>query len=380
MAETVSWDRLRDLAEFRAEKGCAVSVYLDLDPTTAPTAGDAATRVNALLLDGERHAEANSRGLTHDQRVALKQDFVRIREFFANEFQRNGARGVAVFSAGMDNVWRPQPLIESVPDRVRVGREFHLAPLVPLVGRGEGAIVVFVGRERGELFRLRSGRLDEIVERTDDVPGRHDQGGWSQSRYQRHIEKLVGEHLKDVAQELERRVRRLRSPKVIVVSSEETRAEFEEQLSNGAKKAVVGWTSAEAHASPQDLLQLTSPILDEARAKQEAGLIERWREGAGRGGRAASGWAETLEAASDARVDVLLYEEGSDQEAWQCAACGRLSATGGQCPLDGTETDRRDDGLDLTVHQTVAHGGTVWAVTAHEDLGPAEGVGALLRY
>jgi len=380
MAETVSWDGLRELAGFRAEKGCAVSFYLDLDPATAPTAGDAATRVNALLLDGERHAEANSRGLTHDQRVALKQDFARIREFFANEFQRNGARGVALFSAGMDNVWRPQPLVESVPDRVRVGREFHLAPLVPLVGRGEGAIVALVGRERGELFRLRSGRLDEIADRTDDVPGRHDQGGRSQSRFQRHIEKLVAEHLKEVAEELDRRVRRMRAPKVIVVSSEETRAEFEELLSNGTKKAVVGWTSAEAHASPQELLQLTSPILESARAKHEASLVERWREGAGRGGRAASGWAETLEAASDARVEMLLYEEGSDHEAWQCAACGRLSATGGQCPLDGTETDRRDDGLDLTVHQTVAHGGTVWAVTAHEDLGPAEGVGALLRY
>lgn len=379
MAETVSWDGLRELAGFRAEKGCAVSFYLDLNPATAPTAGDAATRVNALLLDGERHA-AENRGLTHDQRVALKDDFARIRDFFANEFQRNGARGVAVFSAGMDNVWRPQPLIEPVPDRVRVGREFHLAPLVPLVGRGEGAIVVFVGRERGELFQLRAGRLDEMVERTDDVPGRHNQGGWSQARFQRHIEKLVAEHLKEVAEELDRRVRRLRSPKVIVVSSEETRAEFEELLSNETKSAVVGWTSAEAHASPQELLQLTSPILDQARAEHEASLIERWREGAGRGGRAASGWAETLEAASDARVEVLLYEEGADHEAWQCAACGRLSATGGQCPLDGTGTDRRDDGLDLTVHQTVAHGGTVWAVTAHEDLGPAEGVGALLRY
>ena len=280
----------------------------------------------------------------------------------------------------MDNVWRPRALIESVPDRVRVGREFHLAPLVPLVGRGEGAIVAVVGRERGELFRLHAGRLDEIVDRTDDVPGRHDQGGWSQSRFQRHIEKLVAEHLKEVAEELDRRVRRMRAPKVIVVSSEETRGEFEELLSNETKSAIVGWTSADAHASPQELLELTAPILDAARARHETSLLERWREGAGRGGRAASGWAETLEAASDARVEVLLYEEGADHEAWQCAACGRLSATGGQCPLDGTETDRRDDGLDLTVHQTVAHGGTVWAVTAHEDLGPAEGVGALLRY
>jgi peptide chain release factor subunit 1 len=380
MAETVSWDGLRELAAFRAEKGCAISFYLDLDPKTTPTAGDAATRMSALLSDGERHAETNNRGLTHDQRIALKQDFARIRDYFANEFERDGAHGLAIFSAALDNVWRPRALIESVPDRVRVGREFHLAPLVPLVGRGEGAIVAFVGRERGELFRLRSGRLDELVDRTDDVPGRHDQGGWSQARFQRHIEKLVGEHLRDVAEELDRRVRRMRSPKVIVVSSEETRAEFEELVSSETKAAVVGWTSADAHASPQELLDLTSPILEAARAREEGELIERWRAGSGRGGRAASGWAETLEAASDARVDVLLYEEGADHEAWQCPACGRLSPSSGRCPLDGTETDRRDDGLELTVHQTVAHGGTVWAVTAHQDLGPAEGVGALLRY
>ena len=37
MAETVSWDGLRELAEFRAEKGCAISFYLDLDPKTVKT-------------------------------------------------------------------------------------------------------------------------------------------------------------------------------------------------------------------------------------------------------------------------------------------------------------------------------------------------------
>jgi len=380
MAETVSWDGLRELAEFKAEKGCAISLYVDLDPSTAPTAGDVATRISALLNDGERHSEENNRGLTHDQRLGLKEDFERIREWFGNEFQRDGAHGLAVFSAGLDNVWRPRALIESVPDRVRVGREFHLAPLVPLVGRGEGALVAFVGRERGDLFRLRAGRLEEIVDHTDEVPGRHDQGGWSQGRFQRHIEKLVSEHLKEVAEEIDRRVRRMASPKVIIVSSEETRAELEDVLPASSKSAVVGWTTAEAHASANELLELTSPILDEARAKEETELLERWREGAGRGERAASGWAETLEAASDARVEALLYEDGADHEAWQCPACGRLSASGGRCPLDGTETEQRDDGLDLAVHQTVAHGGTVWAVTAHSDLGPAEGVGALLRY
>ncbi|MEP6910636.1 MAG: Vms1/Ankzf1 family peptidyl-tRNA hydrolase [Actinomycetota bacterium] len=380
MAETVTWEQLRELAEFRAEKGCAISFFVDLDPSSVPTAGDADTRVHSLLAEGERHAGANSSSLTHHQKVALKADFDRIREYFESEFDRDGARGLALFSAGLDNVWRPRVLAESVPDRVHVGREFHLAPLVPVIVRGEGAIVAVVSREIGEIYQLRSGRLDEIVDRRAEVPGRHDQGGWSQSRFQRHIEKLVSEHLREVAEELDRRVRATSAPKVILVCSEDTRAEFEEQLSKETQSAVVGWTNAEAHASPSELAELTSPILEEARAREEAEIIERWREEAGRGGRASSGWSETLEAASDERIEVLLYSENAEREASQCPACGRLSAEGGQCPLDGTGMEKRNEGLDLAVHQVVAHGGTVWEITTHRDLDPAEGIGALLRY
>jgi peptide chain release factor subunit 1 len=380
MAETVTWDGLRELADFRAEKGCAISLYLDLDPSIVPTAGDADTRFNSLLSEAERSSGASDGGLTHDQRGGLKADFERIREYFENDFDRDGAHGLVLFSAGLDNVWRPSALIESVPDRVRVGRDFHLAPLVPLVGRGEGAIVAVVGRERGELFRLHSGRLDEIVDKTEEVPGQHDQGGWSQSRFQRHIEKIVGDHLREVADSLDNLVRGMRLPKVIIVATEETRAEFEELISKQAQDAVVGWTSAEAHAQAPGLLELTSPILDEARSKEEAELVERWREQAGRGDRAASGWEQTLEAASDERVEALLYQAGVEHEGAQCPACGRLSVAGGPCPLDGTEMERRDDGLDLAVRQVLAHGGTAHALTTHRDLDPVEGIGALLRY
>ena len=379
MAETVTWDGLRELAEFRAESGCAISFYVNLDPSLSPTAGDADTRVSSLLAEAERSDGANSAHLTHDQRRGLKADFERVGDYFENEFSREGTQGLAIFAAGLDNHWRVLSLSEPVTDKVRVGREFYLSPLVPLVGRGDGAIVAVVGRERGQLFRLRAGRLEEIVDRTEDAPGRHDQGGWSQSRYARHIEKLVHEHLRDVAAVLDRQVRRQRAP-VVVVSSEETQAEFDDLLSPDTHKALVGRTAAEAHASPAELLHVVEPFLEEARVKAEAETIARWREESGRGGRASSGWAETLEAASDARVDLLLYQQGVDHEAWQCPACGRLALDGKSCPLDGTAMEQRDDGLDLSVHQTLAHGGTVCAVTAHRDLDPVEGIGALLRY
>jgi peptide chain release factor subunit 1 len=379
VAATVSWDQLRDLAGFRARKGCAISIFLNLDPAFAATAPEVSTKINSLLDVAERREAASRERLTHEERKGLKADFERIRRFFETDFNRDGARGFAVFCAGLDGVWRTLPLPEPVRDSVGVGPTFSLAPLAPLVGRGDGAVVAVVGRERGELFRLRAGRLEEVVDRTEEEPGRHDQGGWSQANYQRHIESLVFRHLRGVAEELDALERRTGAD-VVVVSSEETRAEFARLLSKEVEGAIVGWTQAEAHAGPAELLAVVRPVLEQARARREREKLERWREEAARGGRAAAGWDETLESASDGRVETLLFQEGAHRPAWECPKCGRASAEPGECPIDGTQLEGRDDGLDLALQRTLTHGGSAWAVRQHHDLEPVEGIGALLRF
>jgi peptide chain release factor subunit 1 len=373
----VTWSLLRELAGFRAEKGCAISLCLNLDPSDVPTAGDAQTRMNAMLHAADRTDRTD---LTHEQRVALKADFERIATWFDDEFERDGSQGLAVFAAGLDNFWRTLALPQPVRDSAKVSSDFYVAPLVSLVSRGDGTIVAVVGREQGQLYRLRAGRLEEIAEHYDEQPGQHDQGGWSQGRYQRHIEKLVQEHLKGVAQELDRSKRQLRAPKIVLVCSDEMRSEFTDALSAEVRESLVGWTQAQAHAGPGAILQAVTPVLEAAESKEEAEVIERWREEAGRNARAASGWEQTLEASSDARVELLLFREGADRPAYRCRACGRAAVSEGSCPLDGTRLEPTDSGLDLAVHQTLANGGAVWAIRHHEDLAPAEGVGALLRF
>jgi peptide chain release factor subunit 1 len=377
MAATVSWDSLRDLAGFRAAKGLAVSLYLDLDPSTTTTPGNPSTRAHALLGDAAKQLDRGE--LTREQRQGLKADLEHIERYIQDELIRDGAHGLAVFTSELDNLWRPLALTESVPDAVKVESVLFLTPLIPLVGRGEGALVAVVGRERGELFRLRAGRLEPVVDRTEDQPGKHDQGGWSQARFQRHIEHLVHEHLERVAEVLARRVRR-HAERIVVVATEETRAAFDDLLTKEVREAIVGWTTAEAHAGSSELLAAAAPVLEAWRAREEERAVGRWHDEAGRNGRAASGWAATLEAASDGRVELLLYRNGVEHPAWRCPSCGRLAASDGTCPLDGTRMDRTEDGLDLAVHHTLSNGGTVWAVTTRPDLDPVEGIGALLRY
>ena len=383
MASTITWDDVRTLGQVETRAGCAISLYVDLDPSVTPTAGDVATRVNSLLDEAAKSPEAAREDLSHEARQALRADFDRIRNFFDQEFVRDGARGAAVFCGSLDGLWATRALVASVDDAVHVDRQLLVAPLARLVGRGDGVLIVAAGREQGRFYGLRDGRIEELADLSDRKPRRHDQGGWSQARMQRHVDELASEHLREVAEELDKRVRALHGDvSVVVFAPEASRAELAGLLSHEAQGAVAGWAHAEAHAAPTELLELALPVLETVRERQADQLLERWREEAGRGARASTGWAATLEAASDGRIETLLVAQGAEREAWRCPRCGRASAAEGECPLDGTPMERVAAGLDLAVRRTVSHGGTVMVVDPDEtpDLGPAEGIGALLRF
>jgi peptide chain release factor subunit 1 len=377
VAATVTWEALRELAGFRSKSGCAFSIYLDLDPSDTPTPADAGTRLRSLLARAEKEF-ANSRDRGHHEKVAVGRDLDRIRDWWGSEFDRDRARGIAMFVSGGDGLWRVLPLPRAVRDDVHLGRRLRLTPLVDLAGDGDGTFVAVVNRERGQVFRLRAGRLEEVVDRTEEQPGQHEQGGWSQGRFQRHIEKLVAEHLKTVGGEIDKRVRRTRGPQLVIVAPEELRAEIGGALSAAARESIVGWASARANASPLELLEAARPHLRRARAARVAEAVERWREERGKKGRASAGWADTLAAASDGRVELLLLADGADRKAFRCPQCGRGEVEAGSCPLDGTQLEA-DAGADIVVQQTLAQGGSA-ATVADGQLDDDEGVGALLRF
>src|SRR5438477_7070016 len=229
MAPTLTWERLRDLATFRASEGRAVSLYVGLDPHEVP--------IDQVL-------EARVKVLLHGARGAEQGDIEWIRRWFHDEFVRaNGVRAVAVFAAGRDNFWETLELSEPVADEVEVGPQLYLTPLARLLDHGDGTLVAFVGRERGQVFRLEGRTLAELADETSDAPGRHDQGGWSQANYERHIDTIVERHLRDVADTLEQRVRRQRGARVVLVGTEDVRSEFEELLSHEVRSRIIGRTS-----------------------------------------------------------------------------------------------------------------------------------------
>ena len=294
---------------------------------------------------------------------------------------RDGTRGLAIFCAGLDSVWTTLPLVASVDDEVSIGRLLLLAPLVPLVGRGSGALVVVASRELGLFYELRDGRLAEVADLSEEQLRRHDQGGLAQARLAApRGPARLGASPRGRGAARPARPARAGSVDVVVAAPEDSRAELSAYLTQDVQHAFAGWIHAEAHASPAELENLVAPVLAERRAKRERELLDAWAAGLGTGSRACGRLGDGARRRLRRAGRDIARPAGIDHPAWRCPSCGRAVAEAGECALDGTPVEPFAPGIDLAVHHALRHGGTVWLVEDADDLDDAEGVGALLRF
>jgi peptide chain release factor subunit 1 len=370
----------RSLSTFRPERGLCISLFLELDASTVPTAKDLSSHVTSVVDDARRRVDELSGDLDHDRAIAAREDLDAAETFLEDDLDRSGAGGFALYVDGLDGVRHDVRLPKRVEDAAEVGHRFVLAPLLASLERERELVLAAVGRERGTLWRSRNGRAELVSDLTSEVHRQHDQGGWSQARFQRSVEEEALDHFREVADALGRTIRPGGGQLLVVACVEEQRPVLEELLQSHVREALIGWTTVEAHAGVEALQPEAERLLDEHLRRERDALLDRWREERGQAsGRAAWSWKDAVDAAADGRIEAALVD-GRTVEAWVCASCDRGSLQPGQCPLDGTPLVEEPGGaLELVVRGTLAGGGEV-RVVDRESLEETEGVAALFRY
>ena len=357
MATTVTDSVLRTLSAFRADNGCAISLYIDLDPSSTPTRLTPSRSSTPSSPSSRRRRMPTARRGTAGWLCATtwRASGLVGRRVRAGRREGRGdlrvlrRRGVPGAAAGRAR-GRSRADRERIHGRAARGQLGH-----------DGSLVAVLSRERGSVYRSSGGRLVEIVDETEETPGQHSQGGWSQARYQRHIEHLVQQHLKTVGHEIDKQARGAGGLQMVIVAPEELRSEIESTLSTEAREAVVGWATAEAHAGA-DRAAGGRP----AAARRGARRVKSRRSSsAGRRSTAAAaapppGGSRPSTQPPTARVAVLLLDASSaGHQAWVCPQCGRASADGGKCPLDDTKLEQAPDAAELAIHRALEHGGSI---------------------
>jgi peptide subunit release factor 1 (eRF1) len=335
------------------------------------------------LLDEADRKRREADGLTHDQEQALRRDITRARDYFKSPaFSAEGAHGLALFACDPVDLFETIKLPRPIGTRAVINDSPLVEPLAELGMRGSWALLL-VNRQTARMLRGSPERLVELPPVEDDVHGQHDQGGWSQARYQRSVEKEVHDHLKRTGEVAFRRFQRAPFDRLLLGGPEELLPAMEERLHPYLRERVAGRVKVDVETSTaEDVSRAALPVIEEIERAHERDALQRLIEGASSGGRGAVGLDDTLEALNERRVATLLIAEGFQALGVVCRQCG-WAGTGevSRCPADGSELERQVDVIERAIELAIGQSAEV-LVSHHqrEDLERRGGIGAVLRF
>jgi peptide chain release factor subunit 1 len=381
-ANDITRERLRRLAATRTSEGKVISIFLNLDPREFATAPARSTEVRSVL-DRAARLVREDETLDHDARAALRADLERVQNELANGgLDAKGAHGLAIFASGPLDLFEVLKLSEPVDhDPVIADRPF-IEPL-SAIGPPQRWCALLVNRRTARLFCGPGDALEELEFIQDDVHGQHDQGGWSQARYQRSVDKEVADHLRHSAEVAFGLLKEDLPVGILVGAPQELANDFEAELHPYLRERLAGRLDIDVeHSSAEDVRRAAKPAIDEAAHAAQDAALQRMAEAFGAGtGRAASGLDDVLVAVHEQRVEILLVEAGFTAPGVECPVDGWLSATDvATCPADGSATEARTDVVETAIARAVIQAADVHVLRDRPELASHGHIAAILRF
>ncbi len=371
---TVVNDQLERLANFEPTTFPVLSLYLDA------RANEHGRDNFDVFLRQELGQKAASFPKRSSDRESFDQDAARIEEWVRKEL-RPSANGAVIFAcAGADLFEAMQLQVPVGESRLYVSHSPHLYHLTRIQDQYPRyvAVVADTNRARVFVFGLRAVETATTVENPKSK--RVHAGGWSQARYQRHVENFREQHVKEVMDLIERIVVEEKIDKVVFAGDDVLTSYLREQMTQEISKRFVDILKLDMTTPEHEVLNSTLDAIRqrdevEDRDKVEA-MLGAWRAG----GLAAAGFNEVMKALANGQVEELFVSESIEREHPEPE------------PVDATvlphlepvrEPEAREQEVFVADELVTRARQTGAKVTIVEDRGlleGVEGVGATLRF
>jgi peptide chain release factor subunit 1 len=359
------------LARFQHAPMPVVSLYLDF------TADQHGRQTHEAFLERAFADPGSTYAADSTFREALSRDEARIRAYLQHELTLPGPAAVAIFSCnGGESLF--EAIVLDAPlegHMLYVDEDPHLFPLARAAEQYATYAALVVNTNTARLFVCATGTVQRAETIENEKTQRVQVGGWSQARYQRHVDDLHLKHMKEVAEAVERVVRE-EGVKAIILSGEgQAIALLRKQLHESVDALVIDVMRLDINAPEHEVLRAT---LDAFRRKDEEtdrevveALLDTYRSR----GLATVGVTGVRGALDRGQVDTLVVPAAPGS-----TATDQESADVGL----GTPVEHRSRLEERLVEDLVTEARRTNAnVRFIEDatlLEPAGGVGAFLRF
>ncbi|MCD6291354.1 MAG: hypothetical protein J7M34_12685 [Anaerolineae bacterium] len=311
----------------------------------------------------------------------------RIMEHVQFQFRPSG-RGLAIFSAPEQGLWRVYHLPAPVDDCLEWGDHVYLRPLLMLMDEYERYGVVLLDREKARFFLYYLGEVAEygIAEHDVTPPKTRDQGP-GQLSHLRWLEEQYAHHFRNVAAVTTRLYEHERWERLVIGGTADNAEHFREALPKALQDILAGMFNApvtvDFNRVRDEVFAIERKIEEQAEAERVEAVITKTFKGSN----AVLGLADTMWAVQQGRVYILVVPEGFKHKGWRCEQCGGLVADltnqrPPACPYCEGPLVAEEDIIDVAMQQVLDQGGHLEVVR-----GPAQSrileegpIGAILRY
>ena len=374
-------EQLDRLASFEPAPYPVVSLYLDTRPDQhGRDQYEAFTRK-------ELKARSRTYPLNSPERESLDRDIEQITRFLENE-REPSANSIVIFACAAGELFETVQSAGLIPQHaLHIGDRPHLYPLARLESQFPRYAAVVTDTNTAHILVFAAGAVESEREVKNVKTRNTTQGGWSQARYQRHIENFHLAHIKEVVNTLDRVVQDEGISQIVVSCDEVTLPLLREQLPKHLADKVVDHIRVAAHGAAADVLKASIDSMAKVNALSDREKVSAALDGYRAGGLGVVGPEATLGALINGQVDELLITANLQQmRPVSVSALANDSATAepavesvsaGEPGEAQPEVVRLADELVMKAKQTAAK------VTFIEDpslLGEYGGVAALLRF
>jgi peptide subunit release factor 1 (eRF1) len=376
---SITREQMRELAEFKDQKFCAVSFYFQPSTPRNKAHKEDTILIKDLAREAIRSLETKS------EKECARADIERITRLSA-ELRSNGTHAKAVFACADQKIWREYELPPTLGStQLFVDRHFHLKPLAHLLGASPLLGVVLVDRHRARIFDL---RLGELTEREDlfhpqTRRGRSDgYAGYDGGHAQRRVEDEARAHFKNVAETLKDLLDKGVFERWILACQDAHRSLFEPQLHPYVTQALIGRFHADlGHVTKDEIRTQAQQILDGWQADQRRERVTQTLSQALSNGRGVTGLRRVLRSLELGEVQTLLLGENLQGHAVECTACGHIDAhLVNHCPVCGRATQEIVDVGEAILPWVVRRDIETFYVKGDPEFDKIGNIAALLRY
>jgi len=377
-------EQLDRLAGFEPAPYPVVSLYLD-------------TRANQHGRDQHQaftRKELKARSRTYapnsPERESLDRDIDRITRFLENELDP-AANTVAIFACSAGELFETIQSAGVIPQHgLHIGDRPHLYPLARLESQSPRYAAVVTDTNTAHILVFAAGELVSDREVKNVKTRGTSQGGWSQARYQRHLENFHLHHIKEVVDALDRIVQAEGITDIVISCDEVTLPLLREQLPKELSDKVVDHIRVEAHAAAAEVLKASIEAMQRVNATTDREKVTAAIGAYRAGGLGVVGPEDTLSALIKGQVEELLII--ADMQRMQPVPIGTTvgtandatiaepvleSTSAGEPAAAQPEIVRLADELITKATQTAAR---ITFIEDPELLSDYGGVAALLRF